>query len=382
MGSIYAPPLNVDTITGTTVFNPLLFSTVLYGSTGPSGYFGADGATGYTGCTGEKGADGTAVSTGSTGTTGCTGWTGPQGIAGSSTNTGATGTTGETGPKGDTGASMTGPTGQSMTGPIGMTGSTGITGPTGLSSYFTNLLDVPAAYTGYTGGTPVVVSSTNAGLTFSSSITVSNGINVAGPTGTIKSMYLDGSNNLYLSDNTPSGTYYSDAVDDLVATLIPAGDNPAIITEVNGTGVYAYRFPNASSRNLSFTAQLSHMWDVGTRVVPHFHFVGDTAATSNAVFELKYWVRSYGNATPTPAITAATTTTLTANVVMNGTAWTHQICGFGAVAMTGNTESCIFGGTITRPTGDAYSGDIYVLSVDLHFEKNKFGRAIGFPDFP
>jgi hypothetical protein len=201
-----------------------------------------------------------------------------------------------------------------------------------------------------------------------------------GPTGTTPIFY-DSQNNLHLGTGA-TGTYYSEAVDDLIATLIPAGDNPALITDINGTGVYAYRFPNNSTRYLSFTCQLSHMWDAGSRVVPHFHFVGSTAETSNATFNMTYWVRSYGNQTPTPAITPATTTTISANVTMNGVAYTHQICGFGAIAMTGNTESCIFGGTISRPTGDAYAGDIYVLSIDLHYAKIKAGKHVGFPEFP
>jgi hypothetical protein len=205
-----------------------------------------------------------------------------------------------------------------------------------------------------------------------------NQVSLYGPTGQ-QSVYLDNKNNLHLGE-TATGTYYSDAVDDLVATIIPTSTD--ITSEINGTGVYAYKFPSTPAKTLSFTCQLSHMWDAGTRVVPHFHCVGSTAETTNATFTLTYWVRSYGNATPSSPITPATTSTITANIVMNGTAWTHQICGFGAVDMTGNTESCIFGGTLTRSTTDAYAGDIFVLSVDLHHQKNKLGLFLGYPDFP
>lgn len=368
--SVYAPPLNASLIGTGTIFNNELFNVPLYGPTGAPGYIGVDGATGPTGL---KGDDGTATTTGATGPTGATGWTGPQGVAGDATNTGATGPKGETGDVGATGS--TGSTGS--TGFTGTTGTTGCTGPTGLAGLFTNLADVPSSYAGYTGNTPVVLG--GSGLTFSSIISAQT-YSVAGPTGQ-ENIYLDNINNLHLGGGA-TGTYHSEAIDDLIATLIPAGDNPALITDINNTGVYAYRFPNNSARNLSFTCQLSHMWDAGTRVVPHFHFVGDTASTSNATFELKYWVRSYGNATPSAAITAATTTTLTTNVALNGTAYTHQIGSFGAVAMTGNTESCIFGGTLSRPIGDVYSGDIYVLSIDLHYAKIKLGRRLGYPDFP
>jgi hypothetical protein len=386
--SIYAPPLNltdIETLTGASgIFNPLFFNTIMNGPTGmtgPSGFIGVDGATGYTGPTGEKGADGTAVETGATGETGPSGPTGPIGIPGTAVNTGATGEMGPTGPVGVTGASMTGQTGEAITGFTGTTGTTGCTGPTGSSSYFTNLLDVPSAYTGYTGGTPIVVDNNNAGLTFSTQMTLSN-IYIAGPTGTANTMYLDGSNNLYISDFGPSGTYYAPSVDDLIATLIPGGLNGAAEGEINGSGVYAYVFPNNGERSLSFTCQLSHMWDAGTRVVPHFHFVGSTASTANAVFNMDYWVRSYGNAVPTAPITAASTQTLTCNVPMNNVAYTHQIASFGPVDMTSNTESCIFGGRLYRPTGDAYSGDCYVMSVDLHYEKVKLGKFVGFPNFP
>lgn len=301
-------------------------------------------------------------------------------IQGAQGDTGITGYTGVTGYTGETGPIGTGPTGlKGETGYTGMTGHTGPTGPTGLAGLFTNLSDVPQSYFG-TGSNPVVIDQGLTGLTFSSRIAVAN-VAIYGSTGTnnTQDFYLDGDNNIHLG-STATGTYYSPAIDDLIATLIPGGLNGAAVGEINDTGVYAYVFPNNGQRNLSFTAQLSHQWSTGSRVVPHFHFLGSTASTANAVFELYYWVRSYGNATPSPAITS--TTVVSTNVVMNGTAYTHQIASFGAIDMTSNTESCIFGGYITRPTGDDYSGDIYVMSVDLHYQKTKLGLSIGFPEFP
>ena len=331
-----------------------------------------DGISG-TGPTGPTGLDGSAVNTGATGSTGETGPTGAQGIPGTAVGTGATGPTGETGP---TGYGPTGPTGP--TGSTGPTGTTGPTGPTGLAGRFTNLVDAPQSYTGPTGLNPVVVDQGVTGLTFSSKIAV-DGLYVYGPTGTTNAMYMDGSNSLYISDNGPSGTYYSHTVDDLIATLLPAPSNSATTEEVNGSGVSAYVFPNSPAKSLSFTCQLSHMWEAGSRVVPHIHIVGSTSSATATTWTLNYWCRSYKSLVP---ISAATTLSTTASLTMNGTAWTHEILSFGAVSLTGNTESCIFGGTITRSATDDYAGSIYVISVDLHYIKEKQGKWIGVPELP
>lgn len=412
------------------------------GPTGTAGFIGETGHTGPTGYTGAQGIPGTAVSTGSTGPTGSTGETGPTGLPGSATNTGATGTTGETGPtgiKGETGPTgetgstgetgpigptgltgstgetgptgitgytgttgptgstgwtgTTGPTGSTgwtgttgptggtgwtgttgTTGPTGTIGPTGPTGPTGLAGRFTNLIDVPQSYYG-TGGNPVVLNDGATGLTFSTNV-LANNYYVAGPTGQ-QAIYLDGSNNLHLGGSA-SGTYYTPVEEDAIATLVVGGTNAASVAEVNSTGVYSYLLPNNQTRQIGFSVQLPHAWKAGSSVVPHIHYAPSNANTSNATLTLDYWVRSFGS-----AISVANTQTITASITPSGAPFAHQIGSFGAVPMTGNTVSCIFGGKITRDGGaDAFTGDMYILSVDLHILREKMGAWVAYTEDP
>jgi hypothetical protein len=224
----------------------------------------------------------------------------------------------------------------------------------------------------------VVVDDNNAGLTFSSSLSVSS-VSLYGSTGT-ESLYLDDSNNLHLGQGA-SGTYHAYTVDDAVATIIQQTTitgRPEVL-EINGSDVYAYCFNKTGGTQpkiLSFTVQLPHTYATGTAVAPHFHFVGSTANTSNVTFSLNYWMR---NINSNDVIDAANTTTLTVSQAGPDTAYAHRVFNFGIVSATGNTESAVFGGTISRngPT-DSYTGDVYVLSIDLHFIKEKHGRYVGY----
>lgn len=269
-----------------------------------------------------------------------------------------------------------GPTGLTgTTGYTGTTGTTGYTGCTGLAGRFINLSDCPQSYTGYTGGTPLIVDNNNNGLTFSSSITASN-YNVVGTTGTT-SITLNNSNEIFLGQGC-SGTFFSDSVDDVIAQIIPQTTalNRPDVQEINDSNVYAYNFNNSQEKRLSFTVQMPHRWKEGTPISPHFHFVGSTANTSNITFTLDYWMV---NINSNQIISNANTTSLSVNVGGPNVSFAHRIFGFGLVDTTGNTESSIFGGTITRNgQTDDYNGDVFVLSIDVHAIMNKQGKYLGY----
>jgi hypothetical protein len=204
-------------------------------------------------------------------------------------------------------------------------------------------------------------------------------VSLYGSTGS-ETVHLDNENKLHLGYGC-SGTYYSYTVDDAVAIIIPQTTvtNRPEVLDVNGSDVYAYCFNKTGGsqpKKLSFTVQMPHTYASGTSVVPHFHFLGSTANTSNVTFSLNYWMRSINS---TSVIDSANTTTLTVSQAGPSVAYTHQIFNFGIVNATGNTESSIFGGTISRngPT-DNYTGDVYVLSIDLHFIKEKHGKYLGY----
>jgi hypothetical protein len=374
------------TFTGATGWTGTTGETGPTGITGYTGTTGPTGVTGYTGETGPTGITGYTGVTGPTGITGYTGVTGPTGITGYTGTTGPTGTTGYTGDTGPTGITgytgVTGPTGVTgytgTTGPTGITGYTGTTGPTGwtgttgptgMASFFTNLRDVPQTYAGPTGLTPVTIFG-NTGLTFSSNIAVSS-INIYGPTGSSYT-YLDASNNIHVGIGA-SGFYYSPLEQDFYTAIVPRTGGLAA-TPANITGnLWGNAFLNNSSNELSFNCQMPHQWigsnGTSTILEPHLHVVCSSAGTANATFTIDLYYMRIGDVVPS-------VTSVTKNFATSATPLTHQLWSFDSVSVTGGI-SAIIGGSLSRPTGDDYSGVVYILQIDMHGICNSLGYEAG-----
>jgi hypothetical protein len=166
-----------------------------------------------------------------------------------------------------------------------------------------------------------------------------------------------------------SNVYHPPIEDDLICTIVPRGGT-ATLSNINGTGVYAYDFDATATSEVSFIVQLSHKWQEGSDVTPHFHWCPDNTNTGNALFKLDYWVVNIGEAVP------ASVTTLTQTTAAPGVAWRHTLTSFGAVSMTGKTASCMFGGRLYRvgsDGSDTFTGKAFILGVDLHVKNNRLG---------
>ena len=103
------------------------------------------------------------------------------------------------------------------------------------------------------------------------------------------------------ADFTNTDNVYLPRLDnDLICTITPrtTGANLAGIVEINGTGVYGYEFPANAIKEVSFQVQLSHQWEPGTNIVPHFHWVASHGDTGNAVFKMDYWCVNFGETIP------------------------------------------------------------------------------------
>jgi len=406
--SVFPPP--IFSFTGSTGhtgnYNPYFFTNLLYGPTGHIGLIGNTGTdgvtgdigyTGPTGTTGPQGEPGTAVGTGATGETGPYGYTGATGLDGSAVNTGATGETGPTGIAGETGPTgptgITGPTGE--TGPIGVTGETGPTGPTGITGFTGPTGPTgPTGITGFTGPTgptgntgPTgsganiiggtgynVLTSNGTGYYWSSEIR-SNNISIYNTTNTSvsSSIYTDESNNLYVGYGA-TGLFFPPLEDDLYCTITPRTvASAAQLVDINSTGVYAYSFVNGLTREINFICQLTHQWQQGSTIEPHIHWCPNNTNTGNVSLTLDYWITNLGQ-------TIASSTRVPLIVNADGTPYKHQLASFGEVSAVGKTVSCMFGGKITRlggSTADSYTGDFFILNVDLHIKKDRWGEEAG-----
>lgn len=197
-----------------------------------------------------------------------------------------------------------------------------------------------------------------------------NQIYVAGGTGSgqwTADLNLEG---LLLTD-----TVWTDVTVPLTGTTAPA-TNPAVLTNVDGSGIFVYGFQNgATANNLQFTIQLPHGYKAGTNIKPHLHLAPIDNAGGNANIGVTYKISNDGSA-------MEATVTDYQVVVLPSTTLAQDVLVFDDIAGTNLIESSIIIGTLTRTPGagdDNYANTVLALSFDVHYEVEKLGSDAEYP---
>lgn len=146
-----------------------------------------------------------------------------------------------------------------------------------------------------------------------------------------------------------------------------------------GIKTWAFANNNASSEDeLYFTVQIPHAWKEGSAIEPHIHVSPETApgADQAVVWKLEYVWANYTSAFP------ASSTTLTATTTVTGSDdHRHLITSFGSITPDANTNkiSSVLVCRLYRNSSDAadtYTGRIFLVSLDFHFEKDTEGSRV------
>lgn len=147
------------------------------------------------------------------------------------------------------------------------------------------------------------------------------------------------------------------------------------------TGVFLYRFDDASTQDVFFTIQLSHEYTPGTDIYMHVHWIphANGAASETVVWELEYFWHNVGEDFD------ADTTVI--SVADDGpfTIREHTISAFPAITGTGMRESSVLVCRLSRKAAaaaDDYAGWAWLLSVDAHFQVQKAGTTEQYPGGP
>lgn len=154
---------------------------------------------------------------------------------------------------------------------------------------------------------------------------------------------------------------------------IPAGNIKAPAADAPATTVYrgceVYAFAAGATNVLYFTVQLPHRWKPGTTVYPHFHVAYPDGTTGVTRWQLSYsWANING--------TFPTETTDTKNFDAPAVANKHSLHEFTSIDGTGKTESSVLLCSLSRlgaNVNDTYANVVYLTSIDLHIEIEKFG---------
>ena len=284
-------------------------------------------------------------------------------------------------------------------------GSSAGTGSSGSSNVFigyqagTNVSDSNRLYIANTStATPLIYGefdtpflSLNSEIYVAGDTTISGELQVVGDIGTDADLYVDGTINAF-GDIEFGGTI-SGTGDIYCDDLIVAGDVRYVDTfwddvRVPGLSVeggtisgaelrpfgpngslQVYQFNPDNSSEVFFTVQIPHSYKEGTDVHPHVHWTPTTASGGDVRWRFRYaWANIYED--------FPVYTTVNINATASGTAWNHQVNGFGAIDGTGKKISSMLVCRLMR-YGD-YGQDTYpdyasFLEFDFHFEVDSPG---------
>ena len=188
------------------------------------------------------------------------------------------------------------------------------------------------------------------------------------------------------------GTNKSATVDQLAVAIFGEewDDMLTVGTGINPPGAPADPFRSTTTGLLEFSGtqdnvivgewQMSHQWKPGI-VKPHIHLRFPTSTATNTRWKFEYDVASVNGDFVNVSGTLTTLATITIANPQN--VKKHTVQGFGDIDLSAYKESCVILWKISRlansDAADDYTGVTELLSLDLHYQKNKAGTEAEYP---
>jgi len=162
------------------------------------------------------------------------------------------------------------------------------------------------------------------------------------------------------------GTTVYDDIIIQAANLRPSGTTPPTFT-VFKDSIYAIQFTNAQTDIVYGSFEIPHTYKEGTDLEVHLHWSPDSTNTGNCVFNFAYTIANMNG-------TFGAEATKTFTQAGSGTINKHQY-------VSNNTNidgsALYIGGIIvfalSRPTGDAFTGNAFLHSIGVHYEIDTMG---------
>lgn len=182
--------------------------------------------------------------------------------------------------------------------------------------------------------------------------------------------------------------------DDLIAVISEGGGAAALTYEAyRDTGFFMDFFRHNQNDNIFMRYQMPHGWDPTTSVRPHMHYIPMASGSGDAKFNYSYSWIGVDSGTLGPGSTW-TTGSITVSL-SSSMQYMQKIVDFGTVVPpAGAVESFVLVFKVERPGGtdaaDTYqtskdhgtaSANIALLFFDLHYQKNKAGTVVPFPEY-
>lgn len=160
----------------------------------------------------------------------------------------------------------------------------------------------------------------------------------------------------------------------ILPSNLRGGATPPSWTTAFQGGIYVMCFQNGSSDEVYGGFELPHDYKEGTALYPHLHWSPSTNNNGRCDWTFEYTIQSMnGGAFP------GNDSSITFQQVGGGVALAHQFVSASAPVPGANRKiGDIMMFKLARPSGDAFTGDAFLLSFGVHYEIDTMGsRQIG-----
>jgi hypothetical protein len=166
-------------------------------------------------------------------------------------------------------------------------------------------------------------------------------------------------------------TQWNDII--MSAVNLRTGNTPPTFAAFQN-GVYGYEFINAQSDELHGAFELQHGYKEGTNLDVHVHWSPTNTNTGNCVWNFEYTIANVAGTF------GATTTLVTAGGADLGSGVINSHIYHDIGTISGTVPATIHIGAIcafrvSRPAGDAFTGDAFLHSIGIHYQCDTIGSA-------
>lgn len=153
------------------------------------------------------------------------------------------------------------------------------------------------------------------------------------------------------------------------SNLRPSGTTPPAFV-VFQDSIYALQFTNAQTDIVYGAFEIPHSYKEGTDLELHIHWSPSTTNTGNCVFNFAYTFAANGG---TFGAEATKTLTQAGSGVVNK----HQYVSANTlISGVGIGIGSIIAFALSRPTGDAFTGDAFLHSIGIHYRSDTLGSRL------
>jgi len=167
------------------------------------------------------------------------------------------------------------------------------------------------------------------------------------------------------SDKLLATPVYNDIIIQ-ASNLRPSGTTPPAFDAFQDS-IYAIKFENAQTDIVYGAFEIPHDYKENTDLEVHIHWSPSSTDTGDCVFSFKYSIAGMNG-------TFGSEATKTFTQAGSGTVNKHQyVSGNTVIAGSGITIGTIIAFALSRPTGDAFTGEAWVHSIGIHYQCDTLG---------